>query len=257
MAKLPEKSVDICVTSPPYNIGTQYSTYMDALDQKKYLKWCVKWSRSVRRVLKDKGSFFLNLGSSPTNPTIPHELLHEIIADGNFVLQNTIHWIKAITILDDAGEELSRGHFKPVPGERFLNDCHEHVFHLTPTGRTPLDRRAVGVKYKHKSNVERWGHTNGNDLRCRGNTWFIPYRTIHNRDEDRPHPATFPPALPEQCIRLHGVTKKLVVMDCFLGIGNTWIAAENCGVGKFIGFDIDKKYVAQARERVAALRNSN
>jgi site-specific DNA-methyltransferase (adenine-specific) len=207
-------------------------------------------------VLKEKGSFFLNLGSSPSNPTIPHTLLYKIIEDGKFVLQNTIHWIKAITILTDKGEELSKGHFKPVPGERFLNDCHEHVFHLTATGRTPLDRRAVGVKYKHKSNISRWGHANGNDLRCRGNTWFIPYRTIHNRNADRPHPATFPPELPERCIRLHGARKDLVVLDPFLGIGNTWIAAVNCKVGKFIGFDIDKKYIAEARERAGALSSN-
>jgi site-specific DNA-methyltransferase (adenine-specific) len=197
--------------------------------------------------LKEKGSFFLNLGSCPSNPTIPHTLLHKIITDGNFVLQNTIHWIKAITILNDQGEEFSKGHFKPIQGETFLNDCHEHVFHLTPTGRTPLDRNAVGVKYKHKSNIKRWKHSNGADIRCRGNTWFIPYRTITNRLKDRPHPATFPVELPERCIRLHGANKNTVVMDPFLGIGSTWVAAARCKVGQFVGFDIDKEYVKVAR----------
>jgi site-specific DNA-methyltransferase (adenine-specific) len=70
----------------------------------------------------------------------------------------------------------------------------------------------VGVPYADKSNIARWGHTAGRDLHCRGNTWFIPYRTIQNRRRDRPHPATFPVELASNCIRLHG-KKSAVVMD--------------------------------------------
>lgn len=235
------------VTSPPYNLGVNYSAYMDTLEQAEYLKWCISWARGIRTVLKEKGSLFLNLGSSPSNPTIPHMLLYQIILDKQFVLQNTIHWIKAITVVDDDGNELSKGHFKPINSERFVNDCHEYVFHLTPTGNTPLDRRAVGVQYKHKSNIGRWGHTKGLDRRCRGNTWFIPYETIQSRDKERPHPATYPIALPEQCIRLHGCNRKLVVMDPFLGIGSSWIAAIRCEVGRFIGFEIDEEYIRCAK----------
>ena len=78
-----------------------------------------------------------------------------------FVLQNTIHWIKSITIDESDGSSISRGHFKPISSPRFLNDCHEYVFHLTPTGRTPIDRLALGVPYADKSNIARWGHTGG------------------------------------------------------------------------------------------------
>ena len=246
MQSIDESSVDVVVTSPPYNLGVSYNSYMDTLEQAEYLKWCIDWTRGIRRVMKGKGSLFLNLGSSPSNPTIPHMLLYQIILDKQFVLQNTIHWIKAITVIDDDGNKLSKGHFKPINSERFVNDCHEYVFHLTPTGNTHLDRRAVGVEYKHKSNIGRWEHTKGLDKRCRGNTRFIPYETIQNRDKERPHPATFPNALPEQYIRLHGRTPSLVVMDPFLGIGSSWIAAIRCKVGKFIGFEIDKSYLRQA-----------
>ena len=251
MASLEKGSVDVVVTSPPYNLGINYSAYMDTLEQAEYLNWCVSWSRCIRDVLKDQGSLFLNLGSSPSNPTIPHALLFQILKDEKFVLQNTIHWIKAITVIDDDGHELSKGHFKPINSERFVNDCHEYIFHLTPTGSTPIDRRAVGVEYKYKSNITRWDHTDGIDKRCRGNTWFIPYETIQCRDKQRPHPATFPIALPEQCIRLHGCRPDLVVMDPFLGIGSSWVAAIRCKVGRFIGFDLDKSYVALAREHTS------
>ena len=109
MQTLPEESVDVVVTSPPYNLGVNYSAYMDTLEQAEYLKWCISWTRGIRRVLKEKGSLFLNLGSSPSNPTIPHMLLYQIILDKQFVLQNTIHWIKAISIENDTGDELGTG----------------------------------------------------------------------------------------------------------------------------------------------------
>ena len=110
----------------------------------------------------------------------------------DFVLQNTFHWVKSITIKTRKGEEISAGHFKPINSKRFVNDCHEYVFHLTASGAVPLQRREAGVEYADKSNIARWKHTDGSDKRCRGNTWFIPYDTIKSRDNDRPHPASFP-----------------------------------------------------------------
>ena len=91
-----------------------------------------------------------------------------------FVLQNTFHWIKSITVETRDGEQISVGHFKPINSQRFVTDCHEFVFHLTKAGETPMDRLAVGVAYADKSNIARRGHTNGRDRRCRGDTRFIP-----------------------------------------------------------------------------------
>ena len=85
-------------------------------------------------------------------------------------------------------------------------------------------------------------------MRCRGNTWFIPYETIQRRDRDRPHPATFPSRLPEQCLRLHGVARTEVVMDPFTGLGSTAVACARLGVG-FIGVDVDEAYLDVAVER--------
>jgi site-specific DNA-methyltransferase (adenine-specific) len=104
------------------------------------------------------------------------------------------------------------------------------------------------VKYQDASNVARWGG-GANDRRCRGNTWFIPYETIQSRDKDRPHPATFPPRVPEYCVRLHGVARTKVLLDPFLGLGNSAIAAADLGVD-FVGIEIDKHYLAEAVSRV-------
>ena len=152
------------------------------------------------------------------------------VARGHLQLQNTIHWIKSIAIDKDAGRhgaaldrDLAVGHYKPINSPRFVNDCHEFIFHFTPQGRTPLDRRAIGVPTRTPATSRRW-QTGGSNRRCRGNTWFIPYDTIQNRDKDRPHPATFPPRVPDYCLRLHGLDGCELVMDPFLGLGSTAVA---------------------------------
>ncbi|MFL6515386.1 MAG: DNA-methyltransferase [Chthoniobacterales bacterium] len=250
MSELEPASVDLVVTSPPYNLGIKYGRYSDKQDRTAYLRWCGEWAASVRRILKPNGSFFLNIGSAPSNPMLPHELavqLREI-----FVLQNTIHWIKSITVTSRSGETGSHGHFKPISSKRFLNDCHEYVFQFSLTGNVELDRLALGVPYQDKSNIARWSHTAGSDLRCRGNTWFVPYETIQRRAKERPHPATFPVQLAEWCIRLHGKRRVRIMLDPFLGIGNSAMAAKRCEVKKFIGFEIDETYLAEAKRRVGS-----
>jgi site-specific DNA-methyltransferase (adenine-specific) len=243
MARLPGEHVDLVATSPPYNLGVRYGKFSDRQDRQSYLQWCKKWGAEIRRVLKPSGSFFLNIGSAPSNPMLPHEIVMQLRE--LFVLQNTIHWIKSIAI-----EKRSHGHFKPISSKRFLNDCHEYIFHFTVTGKIDIDRLALGVPYQDKSNIARWGHTRGRDLRCRGNTWFVPYETIQSAAKERPHPATFPVALVENCINLHGVSRVDTMLDPFLGIGNSAVAAKNLGIKKFIGFEIDQSYLAEAERRI-------
>jgi len=248
MSRLPDTCVDVTVTSPPYNLGIKYGKYSDSEAREAYLEWSRTWTAEVHRILKTSGSLFLNVGSAPSRPMLPHELV--ILLRPIFVLQNVIHWIKAITMEDRDGEVRSYGHFKPISSTRFLNDAHEYVFHFTKSGRVELDRLAIGVPYQDKSNIARWSHTRGSDLRCRGNTWFIPYETIQSRAKERPHPATFPVRLAEWCIKLHGLSRVQTVLDPFLGIGNSAVAAQRCGVKHFIGFEIDENYLREASRRI-------
>ena len=243
MQRLPDRVADLVVTSPPYNLGVRYGKYLDRQDRQSYLKWCTKWAAQVGRVLEPNGAFFLNIGAAPSNPMLPHEIVFQL--QDLFVLQNTIHWIKSIAI-----DDRTFGHFKPISSKRFLNDCHEYIFHFTKTGQVEIARLAIGVRYQDKSNIARWSHTRGSDLRCRGNTWFIPYQTIQSRAKERPHPATFPVHLAEWCIKLHGVSRVQTMLDPFLGIGNSAVAAKNCGVKEFIGFEIDETYLVEAKSRL-------
>ncbi len=248
-------SVGVVVTSPPYNLGIKYRTYQDDLPRSDYLNWTDRWLRVVSAAMAPGGSLFLNVGAKPTDPWVPLEVAQ--VARRYFKLQNTIHWVKSIAIDRDAagdaaglGRDMAVGHYKPINSDRFVNDCHEFIFHFTPAGRTRLDRRAVGVPYQDVSNVKRWaGASEG--LRCRGNTWFIPYETIQRRDRDRPHPASFPPRVPEQCIRLHGLTRAGTVLDPFLGLGSSAVAAVRLGLD-FIGIEVDPYYLKEALRRVKA-----
>jgi site-specific DNA-methyltransferase (adenine-specific) len=251
--RLPEAAVDVVVTSPPYNLGLRYGAYDDSRPREEYLAWLEEVALEIKRVLKDTGSFFLNVGGKPTDPWVPLDILARLRP--HFRLQNVIHWIKAISVgRETGGEEFSLGHYKPIGGQRFLNDCHEYIFHLTKTGRVPLDRLAIGVPYRDKSNIGRWKAAT-RDKRCRGNTWFIPYETIRNRERERPHPATFPMKLPEMCLRLHGLEKVSLVLDPFLGLGTTALACMKLGLS-CVGFEIDHAYFQSAVDRLTAYLHS-
>ena len=140
MRELDEKSVDIVVTSPPYNLGTKYRNYKDTKARDEYLLWSQEWAREIRRVLQDNGSFFLNLGATPSNPLIPFELIVEL--KKLFVLQNTFHWIKSISIETKEGGQISAGHFKPLHSQRYVNECHEYMF--PPDKRWQHSTRPIG-----------------------------------------------------------------------------------------------------------------
>lgn len=239
LPRLPPELVDVIVTSPPYNLGISYRQYKDRRAEHEYLDWLLRIATELRRVMRPDASFFLNISGSATAPWLPFELivrLREL-----FVLQNHITWIKSVSVGNN-----SVGHYKPVGGKRFLHHNHEHIFHLSLTGAVPLDRLAIGVPFKDKSNIARRGHAK--DLRCRGNTWFIPYDTVQSRAAKFHHPSTFPVALPRWCIRLHG-RQDALVLDPFMGTGTTVVAAELEGA-RGIGIDLDPAYVAIAQARL-------
>jgi site-specific DNA-methyltransferase (adenine-specific) len=234
-------SVDVVVTSPPYNIGVQYSTYDDRKPRATYLAWLSDIGRLLHQVLRPGGSFFLNVGSTSSDPWVAIDVAGSF--RDIFVLQNHITWVKSVSIGDD-----TVGHFKPITSHRYLNNNHEALLHFTKSGNVKLDRLAVGVPFKDKTNIARWGHKR--DRRCAGNVWFIPYQTVKPKAQKFDHPAGFPVELPLRCLRLHG-GKGLSVLDPFAGAGTTLVAAQQLGHAG-IGIEIDREYAARAVTRLAA-----
>jgi site-specific DNA-methyltransferase (adenine-specific) len=239
MGRLESESVDVVVTSPPYNIGIPYNTYDDRKPRELYLQWLVAVGIELARVMRNDASLFLNVGSTNSDPWISSDVATAL--RNIFCLQNHIVWVKSISIGED-----TVGHFKPINSKRYLNHNHESIFHYTKSGSTDLDRVAVGVPFKDKTNIARWGHKA--DRRCSGNVWFLPYETVNSRTQKFDHPAGFPVSLPDRCIRLHG-KKDAVVLDPFLGAGTTLVAAQRLGC-KGVGIEVDPKYAKASYSRL-------
>lgn len=233
------QGIDCVVMSPPYNIGLSYDIYSDKRSSDEYVDWIVSIFRELHRCLNDDGSVFLNIDRSSKNPGALFKLIGELCSI--FCLQNTISWVKSISI-----DDVTKGHFKPLNSKRYLNHTHEYIYHFTKSGNIPLDKLSIGVPYMYKDNIKRFNIAN--DRRCGGDTWFIPYETSNG---NRNHPGAFPLELPLRCIKLTGLPSKGCgfVYDPFLGSGTTMVAAQLLGLD-CAGSEISETYIDIARKRL-------
>ena len=270
-------SVAAVVTSPPYNFRKQYGTYNDNRPIDEYLAEQGMVAEQVARVLRPDGHVFLNVGWNSDHPWRSMEVAKEW--GRHLQLQQTITWVKSLAIdartLRDAElrepleawaeslginpkaipvsalrvalQERTIGHIMPSRSDRYLTQCCEPIYHFTPAGRSRIDPQAIGVPYVYKDQPARFGHNRR--LRCRGNVWHIPYQTTQSRADRDLHPASYPIALAEQCLRLAALKPGELVIDPFMGTGATLIAAQQLGLSA-IGIDIDPAYCAAARRRL-------
>ena len=243
MPAFPAASLDVVVTSPPYNLGIRYRSYADRLPRQRYLDWTGAWIAATARWLRPEGSLFLNVGAKPTDPWTAIDIAQA--ARPHLHLQNTLHWIKSIAIdRDSAGagagleRDIALGHYKPINSQRFVNDCHEFIFQFSPSGRVELDRLALGVRLpgplKCRALAGRWRR----DALPREHM----VHALRHHPEPRQGPAAsgdFPPRLPEYCLRLHGLDRITTVADPFLGLGSTAVACATLGVD-FVGIELDR-----------------
>jgi site-specific DNA-methyltransferase (adenine-specific) len=250
-------AVNMIITSPPYNIGKNYGHfYNDNKPRNEYLNFIDKVAQKFMKILKDDGSLFLNVGNKPSDQWIANDVAN--IFRKYFVLQNTVIWNKSISLKKsditkeyigtDAYQVISIGHYQPVgTSQIYLNNCFEYLFHFTKSGNVKLDKRAndYAVPYQDKSNLRRYSDE---DKRDRGNSWFIPYKTIQSKDE-RAHPAVFPITLPYFCIKLHGYDENTTVYDPFMGSGTTALACIDLGVN-YLGTEINNEYIQIAESKI-------
>ena len=219
MDKMPVGSIDLIVTSPPYNIKNStgnglkngsggkwpqaallegYTDHDDAMPHEEYVAWQRRCLKSMMRVLRQDGAIFYN-----HKWRIQGGLLQDRndILEG-FPLRQIIIWHRR------GGINFNPGYFLPT---------YEVIYLIANPG----------FRLAPKANAQ-------------GDVWSIP-QEAHN-----PHPAPFPVELAQRCIE---ATHAQIVLDPFMGSGSTAIAAESAR-RDWIGIDISEEYCKVARERV-------
>lgn len=137
MNSQPEKSIECIITSPPYNLDIKYGKYQDDLPRESYLKWMRDVAVAMKRVLKDDGQLFLNVGYSNNDPWVAMDVAQ--VFRQEFVLQNNFTWVKHILLNDQ-----SYGIYKPISSDRYASATTESIFHFTKDGNVKVDRLAIG-----------------------------------------------------------------------------------------------------------------
>lgn len=214
--------VDLVVTSPPYKNCDGYSE--DTMRRVFY---------ECFYVMKRNALMFVNMGYLQEDFHRPFRTA-ALIEKIGFQPRETFIWLK--------------NHFKPLGGKKRVNNLYEFIFMFSKGNDFELDRLAVGVPYKDKSNVKRFA--NGRDLRCAGNVWHIDYPTIQ-RSKDKIHHDMFPVELPERCIKLARL-KNGLVFDPFSGSSTTGESAIKTG-NNYLGVDRSEKWVEYGKQRLASL----
>ncbi len=222
MNQMPAASVDLFVTSPPYNIKNStgnglkngsggkwpqaelikgYANHDDAMPHDKYVAWQRDCLDAMMRVLSDDGAIFYN-----HKWRVQRGLLQDRadIVDG-FPVRQIIIWQRS------GGINFNPGYFLPTYEVLYL--IAKPNFRLAP-----------------KANAQ-------------GDVWQIP------QESKNPHPAPFPLALAQRCV---DSTNAKVVLDPFMGSGTTAIAAENSR-RQWIGIDVSEEYCELARERIKSI----
>jgi len=223
MNKMPAGSIDLIVTSPPYNIRNStggglrngsggkwenakllegYKTHSDDMPHEEYVAWQKECLTAMMRVLSDKGVIFYNHKWRVQGGLLQDR--QDIV--GDFPVRQIIIWQRS------GGINFNPGYFLPTYEVIYL--ICKPDFKLAP-----------------KANAQ-------------GDVWRI------SQDSNNPHPASFPVQLAQRCIQS---TKAKVILDPFLGSGSTAIAAEACG-REWIGIDVSKDYCKMARERIKVAR---
>ena len=227
MEDVPDNSIGLAFTSPPYNVGKDYDKDM-GLDE--YLGLIRNVGAETYRVLRPGGRYVINVANLGRKPYIPlHSLFHEMHRDIGFLTMGEIIWQKG----RGASNSCAWGSWLSAKAPRH-RDIHEYLL--------------VFAKHDY-SRPERGTSTIDRDefMAATLSIWGIPPESARRVG----HPAPFPLALAERVIHLYSYLED-VVLDPFVGSGTTCVAAK--GLGRhYVGFDISPEYVDRANARIAAV----
>jgi modification methylase len=226
MDELPDNSVHLMVTSPPYNVLKEYDNNLN-LDE--YLNFLMRVWIETYRVLAPGGRACVNVANLGRKPYIP---LHSYIIDQmlaiGYLMRGEIIWNKASSASPSTAWGSWQSAANPV-----LRDVHEYIL-VFSKGR--FGRKAEGKE----NTIQREQF-----LEWTKSIWTFPAMPARRVG----HPAPFPEELPHRLIQLFSYQGD-VVLDPFMGSGTTCLAAATDG-RRYVGYDLNEEYVELARKRLA------
>lgn len=226
MEELPENSVHLMVTSPPYNVGKEYDQDLTLNEYREFLKRVWK---QVYRVLVPGGRACVNLANLGRKPYLPlHIFLIKDMIDLGFLMRGEIIWNKGTSVSPSTAWGTWQSAKNPI-----LRDIHEYILVFskkTFTRKAPKNRKNTISKEEF--------------LEFTKSIWTFPAESATKIG----HPAPFPVELPYRLIQLYTFEDE-IVLDPFIGSGQTAIAALKSG-RHFVGYDINQDYVRLAERQI-------
>jgi DNA modification methylase len=227
MDEIPDESVHLVVTSPPYNAGKKYDRYPDDLPLGEYLEFLRATWRECQRVLVPGGRIAINIANTGRKPYRPLDAYVKLqLIEMGFLLRGDIVWHKALTESHATAWGSYRSATNPV-----LRDVHEYII------------VASKETYALDDGTDRDTDILADEF-CQASESV--WRIGTDRDDD--HPCVFPFRLPHRLILFYSRVGD-VVLDPFMGTGTTALAAR-VARRHYLGYEQSSKYVTAARKRV-------
>ncbi len=225
MSELPDYSVHLMVTSPPYNVRKEYD---EDLTLEEYLDLLHVVFKETYRVLVTGGRACINIANLGRKPYLPlHALIIQTMLEIGFLMRGEIIWDKAASASPSTAWGSWQSASNPV-----LRDVHEYILVFSKESFS----RKPEVK---EDTIERESF-----LEWTKSIWTFPAVSAKRIG----HPAPFPEELPRRLIDLY-TFKNDVVLDPFCGSGTTCLAAFRLG-RQYIGYEINPQYKQLAEERL-------
>jgi len=228
MKELPNNSIHLMITSPPYNVSKEYD---DDLSLKEYLQLLENSFQETYRVLINGGRACINVANLGRKPYIPvSDYISKIMLEIGFNMRGEIIWNKAASASPSTAWGSWQSAANPI-----LRDVHEYIL-IFSKGEYKREKGAKENSISKQQFME----------------WTKSIWTMNAESARRiGHPAPFPEELPFRLIQLYSF-KGDIILDPFMGSGTTAISALKSD-RKFVGYDTNKEYNAMAEKRIEPL----
>ena len=234
MKDIPNNSLHLMITSPPYNVSKEYDNDLSLNEYLNLLKNCFT---ETYRVLVDGGRACINIANIGRKPYIPlSDYVSKIMIEIGFNMRGEIIWNKSA----GAGISTAWGSFQSASNP-ILRDVHEYILIFSKGN------------YKRERDKEEKELRKDNITKEEFIEWTKSVWTMNTESAKRiGHPAPFPEELPNRLIKLFSFTNDIVI-DPFMGSGTTAIAAIKNN-RNFVGYEINKEYINLANNRILNLK---